>query len=277
MGRLSFVGRSHGGQKLTGDGLLVTVTVAALVVNDDGTVTGRATSNDDCGIARRVRVRAIANMMMSTGNRPVVNTDIMRGKAAGKVMASVSNGFSLGMGMNAALRVAFMKCRPRSIGTAGDVGIILGRSGRLLSRIMIMNCKARGGTGLAKTMSAMSIDGALRTHPRSSISGTLRNMMPKLAVAGADKGLGDGPAVAVHNAKALDGDTADGPLVIMSNIPVSSVSCLGARSVSGVSILGSTTSASVCNAETTFNIVLMAAGSTGGASGIAVGCAGGFS
>lgn len=228
---------------------------------------GRAT------VTRRTGGVRIGNGIASVTNRPIVNTDVLRGKAAGNVMASFGNSFSLGMGPNTILIISCVNCSTRRMGIVpkGILGVGVGRSTRLLSRIIMINCKARGGIGLANTVRAISTS-IVRGHPVHDTASTLRNAMSKLAMASNANGPKRFTSFGVQNGASI-GDT--NTLIVVSKVP-KSVGAMGPRSVRAVSILGSTTSTTVCNTETTRKIILIAAG--GKASrGIGMRCAKGFS
>lgn len=140
---------------------------------------------------------------------------------------------------------------------------------------MIITFKARGGIGIANTMSAIKT-GRVTTHPIDSAIRTLRKIIPNVGVSADDSNnsLGNGGRFGVHNAKAVNGNSSMSPLILVSKVR-KSVGTVGPRSVRGVSILGSTTTSSVCNSHTPKNIVLVAAGGNG-SKGPSVGCGGGF-
>lgn len=138
---------------------------------------------------------------------------------------------------------------------------------------MIINCNMRGGMGLANTMKVTS-DRVLRSHPVKGVTRNLRKTVPGLGVSFTDNGPGTTAAFGMHNTASLGKKRT---LLLISKIRASSLSLLGPRSVRDMSMLGSTTSTSVCNTHTTFNIMLVAAGGKGGRRGIRVGCGGGFS
>lgn len=202
-----------------------------------------------------------AKHIISGRNRPLVNIAIVRINASGKAMASLSKGFSLDLGgPGNGVAVACVNFGPRALATTDGVRVAVGsRSGRL-GRIMIMNCNARGGIGLANSMSSMS-DGTLRDHPVRGMRDKLRNVVPNIAVDNA----GNTPNVSsndvgMHNIKALGSSS---PCVLVSNMRSNAVDDLSPGSVRDVSMLGSTTSTTVCNSGTTGNIVLVAAGHNG--------------
>lgn len=94
--------------------------------------------------------------------------------------------------------------------------------------------------------------------------------MSKLHIIGAAKRPNDSPGVALHKktAVAKSGDTT---LVVISKVIHGGVTSVGSSSVRSVRILGSTTSATVCNTHTGKNIVLVRAGGNG-RKGMSIGC-----
>lgn len=204
---------------------------------------------------------AIANGICSMSNRPVVKTDMIVRNAARKAVASVSNTFRLGTRPSRALIIDFLKCGSivLPVKGGGGFGIALRRSSGGLSRIIIIKCTARGGIGLANSITSIS-SGSVRSVPMTGATALLRNHLPNLMLArGNTRTNGSGPRVEVHNVNAFNGG---GPVMLVSNIrnDLSRVSRVPSTSVSGVSMLGSTTSTTVCNMHTTGNIVLVAAG-----------------
>lgn len=209
-------------------------------------------------LTRAVR---LANLIASTTGRPVVNTDMMRGNAAGKIVASFSNGFTLDMSPGTAVVVSCINCTARRIpmGKGAGVQIALGRSARVLSRIMIINCKAVGGDSVANTVSSMSMS-SLMGHAAAGPTRTLRNGVTNMGVVGTNNGTNTNIRIGVHNIGAFNSGR---PLCVVSNFP-NSVRGIGPRSVRSVRMLGSNTTTTVCNSITTGNIVVMAAGGNGG-------------
>lgn len=131
------------------------------------------------------RAKAVGNGVISSCKRPIVNTGIGIGNAAGNAVASVSKGFALGGMSNNALIVSFVNCGALriSMGKAGLTGVVVRRSARILSRIIIMNCNARGGRSLANSMAIISrgLFGSGNAIP-GPLS-TVRNRIPNLHVA----------------------------------------------------------------------------------------------
>lgn len=195
---------------------------------------------------------AMGNAIISRGNVPVVKTGVIMTNAARNAIASVSNGFALRkMGGNSGLAVSCVKCVRRSliIGRGSRCGVILGRSSRDLSRIMIINCNARGGMGLANTITTVNTSRVVRT-PMTGVSGTLTNHLPNVHMRGANNAPNTRSDISVHKFK--------GPLVLMSKIRRPNFRMSPGR-VRDVSMLGST-STTVCKIGTNGNIMLVAAG-----------------
>lgn len=206
------------------------------------------------------RAGAVAKMIMSTANRPIVKTDILRIKAAGNAVASMSNGFAVRIPIKTGLSIDCVNCGARRvmIKIPGACGIVLGRSTRVLSRIIIANCKVdRGHSLVAGSVSGLS-SGMLRGTTVDGTTRSLRKAIDKLHIAGASNGPNDSPGVILHNNTSVGGGLRK-PLIIISNL-IHSVSSVGPSSVRSVRILGSTTSATVCNTHTGGNMVLIAAG-----------------
>lgn len=230
---------------------------------------GRTTKSS---VARRGRV-VIGNVIGSRGNRPIIKTGIIRGKASGNAVASVSKGFSLSVSRNSGLDVACVKCLSGSItidGNGAALGVRLGRSARTLSRIIIMNCNSIGGHSLAKSISRVSSSSVRGRTIVGSPVRTLRNGVTNTSVAvkGSPK---TSSAVIVHKCGSVG--TNGSPLVIISSTPFKKgVSRVGPTRVRSVSILGSTSSATVCNSQKTGNIIVVAAGHTHGRTGLSIDC-----
>lgn len=129
-----------------------------------------------------------------------------------------------------------------------------------------MNCNARGGMGLAKSMT--SIDASrVGSHMRAGMLSTIRNAIPKIAIVSHPK---RAPDVGFHKHNGLK---ASSPLCMVSNTVTSTAffSGLSPGDVRSVSFLGSTTSSTVCNSHTTCNMILIAAGRKGD-SGVGISC-----
>lgn len=207
---------------------------------------------------------AVAKVMRSTLN-PVTNTGVVMGKAAGKGVASVSNGFALrGIPTGTALIVSCVKFAPRRVHMKGRAafGVALRRSSRTLSRIMMINCNIVGGGSLAKTISRLDDDsvGSLGiSRPARTVTKGLTNMRMRRIKKRPKR------TTAVHIHKSNSVATSDTPLCIISKCPLKrrGLGTVGPGSVRSVRMLGSTSTTTVCNSHTTGNIMLIAAGSKG--------------
>lgn len=207
--------------------------------------------------ARRGNGR-VSNAVASDRNTPMVNTAILRINAAGTTVASLSNRFALGMHPNMGLGVSCVNFGSvlMAMNSAGRCGVRLGRSARTVRRVMIMNCNARGGMGLANTVTAVSSSGLIG-HADTGMAGVLTNRVPNIAIVrGDNRPNTSNNLLHIHNLKAVNGTDT---VIIVSNIR-SAVDDISPGSVRGVSVLGSTTTSTVCNIHTTGNIVLVAAG-----------------
>lgn len=144
---------------------------------------------------------SIGKAMGSRANRPIVNTGILMGKAAGKIVASISKGFGISTSGGNMLMVDFINCIARRMPiTRGRVMVILGRSARLLSRIIMLKCNT-GAHGRSLSTSINMMDGARRltTHPMASARNVLRKRLTNIAVATSNNSPASSPGVIVHN------------------------------------------------------------------------------
>lgn len=201
------------------------------------------------------RRQAMGNVIVSTGNRTMVNTGMGRPKDAANAVASVGNRFSLDINPGTALRVSFVNCAARGMGmnTSGAIGMVLRRSAGMLSRIIVANFNVtRGGTALANTISTVG-SASVRHSTTSATSKTLINGVTNLGAHVRSNHPNTSATLRVHGVNA--------PLFIVSNIRSSRKRFGGVSfgSVRGVSVLGST-STTVCNVHTTGNMMIMAAG-----------------
>lgn len=215
---------------------------------------------------------ALINAIASTSaNRALVNMGIVVGNAARNAIASLSKGFSVRMANGSRVRVSCVNCGARAvrINSLNVLGIGVRKSGRILSRIIIINTNARGGMSVANTV-ATARNVRLGT-PASSLADSLTNGLTNIVSAGDDNRPNSASTFCVHNVGAFNNITA--PLVLLSNIRVSSKSLghVPTRDVRDFSILGSTSTATVCNGHNTGNIVLIAAGRKGRGAGTAIG------
>lgn len=210
----------------------------------------------------------IANVIGSRGKRPVVNTGIIRGKAAGNAIASLGNRCDLSVSPSTILLISCVNCSAGrvEISKGGVLGVSLTRGARGLSRVIIVNCNASEGESVMDTVSAIG-KSAVDTTSADGIRSTLRKGMTNLSVR-STQCTKSSRRVCVHKTESLG--TKGGPLVVISNVP-KDLKDMGACSVRSVRILGSTTDSTVCNSVNTGNIVLMAAGEKGGKIGHRIG------
>lgn len=217
----------------------------------------------------------IDNIVASVGNRPVVNTGIVRGSSRSiKAIASISNGFALTLsGPTTALIISCVNCLAGRIpmNDRSILGVVLSRSARGLRRIIIVNCNSMGGDSLANTINSVRMSG-IRNVDIGSMSRVLRKHASNLCVMRGSKVPNTDSAIHVHNNGSVSNNGR--PLCVVSNVPIcpdtstdrATLDPLGsvpASSVRSVRILGSTSSATVCNSHNTGNIVVMAAGGNG--------------
>lgn len=208
---------------------------------------------------------------MSSRNRPLVNTAIGAGSTGANTMASLSNGFRVGMGTGTALLIDCLNFGRHRVTIHKHTvlrPVRLSSSGRLLRRIIMINCNARGGTSLANSMTVI---GTRRVGGMSGsgVSAVLRNGMTNIRVASSNRP-NTSPDMHVHNVNSFNDAT---PLCIVSNIPVNAaVHSFSPGSVRAVRVLGSTSTNTVCNSHTTGNIIVVAAGGNGGSRPLGIGC-----
>lgn len=214
------------------------------------------------------RDRVSNGIATSRSNDPIVNTSVGIMKAGANAIASVSNGFALDTPTNTGLRVACVNVRDGSMGTNGGVGVILSTSSRTLSRIVIITCNARGGDTFANSTTVMNSRRVNGIRMAGTMS-TLGNGTTNIRVCANDNRPNSAPAVHVHNFGSVG--TKGSPLVILSNSPCNnSLGSVGPTSMRDVAMLGSTSSATLCNTHNNGNIVLVAAGDKRGNAGNAL-------
>lgn len=161
-----------------------------------------------CGTIQRRAVKnghGIAKRMASGVRRTIVNTSIFMVKTSGNAVASVGKRFSLRLpSSGTGLRIDCVNCGARMVGIKGgsSMGVMLMRSSGTLRRIIIMNCKARGGIGLAKTIRAMG-SSELTGGPIASVTSTLANRTTNIAIArGSNRPKPGRNAMHIHNVNA---------------------------------------------------------------------------
>lgn len=165
--------------------------------------------------------KAMGNGMMSTrGGRPLVNTAMSIDNAALNAMASVSNGFILGLASSGtALRFGCLKCRSGAVGIARGNGISLKAvtlslsTGALKSIIVASSVTMTHGAPI--TMAALTprfVRRGLNARRFPRVLGSAPNM----CTAGRNNTC-NSSGVGVHNF----GDR--GVTIVMGNVPVGSV------------------------------------------------------
>lgn len=152
----------------------------------------------------------------------MVNTGMIVRNANANAVASMRKGFGLtSIAGKTMVRVDFVKCVSGALrtGSTSSLGVMLGRSGRTLSRIMMMNCNMRHGDSLANSITSIG-SSMLRDHPRTGLVRSLRKTIPKLGVDIANDGTRNSSAAAhVHNGGSVA--TSGGPLIVLSKVPFS--------------------------------------------------------
>lgn len=208
------------------------------------------------------RIGDIAKAVVSRANRPVVKMSILIRKAAAKAIASLSKGFMLRIPTGTALIVSCVKCGARGVGMNDRRTFTVGvrDSGRILSRMIMIKCNIMGGHSLAKSISSMGTK-SVRGATSDGTVRTVRTGIPNLSVRRDDNRTNSNVGVGLHNGHSVG--TSGSPLVLISNIRCNSAVSVGPSSVRSVRILGSTSSATVCNAGKTGNMVVVSAGENG--------------
>ncbi len=210
---------------------------------------------------------AIDNAICSSLNSNTVNTAMHRGKASGTAIASVSNGFDVGISANrTALLIDCMNFRSirRHLSNEAALAVALIPSTRVVSRLIIINCNIVGHDSLANSISSVS-RGTVGRNIGASLRRTVRNHVTNIRIARGSNTPNNNVSIRVHNVGSLDNGR---PLCIVSNVTVDNgadsgadiLTDVGPSSVAGVRILGSTSTATVCNSHTSGNIILVAAG-----------------
>lgn len=213
----------------------------------------------------------VAKRIVSRGGRPVVKMDVLVINASANAIASFSNGCALGMPRNGGrLRFSCIKCRAGVITLPADnsmLGMRVGDSSRMLDSMIIVKCKARQGDSLANSMAGID-DGSFGVKLIDSPRRLVGKGVSNIRVVSGDNSPATKDAVHIHNNTSLGTDGS--PLVILSNIPLRRnnvdkgskgfLDLVGPGSVRDVAVLGSTSSATVCNSHTSGKMVLVAAG-----------------
>lgn len=209
-----------------------------------------------------VRKGAVGKRVLSRAKRSVVKISILMGNAAVKAIASFSNGCALRIpDKGGVLRVSCVNCGAGRVAVKGGdlVGVGVRPSARTLSRIIMVNCNAIGGHSLANTIT--SVGGrSIAITPADGIVRTLRKGVTNVSVIGSDKRINRSISVLLHNSHSVCNDGR--PLFVVSNVP-KDCDRIGPSSVRDISMLGSTSSATVCNSTKTGNMIVVAAGHKG--------------
>lgn len=147
---------------------------------------------------------AVAKAIASTGDRPLINIGMLIGNAAANTVASVSNGFSIDKGGKDALIFSCVNVLARRIicGKA-TLHIIVGSSSGTLRRIIIVNCRAIGGSSLAKTITIISA-GRVGGDTTKALIDRVRNLTANVGMHD-DNETNRSTSVRVHNINSLDG------------------------------------------------------------------------
>lgn len=219
-------------------------------------------SLDTC--TRRI---SIGKRIGSSANRPMVNTGIIIGSGSSvNAVASLGKGFILDIPRGSALMVSFVNCGPIRVGTTPDIAMALRRSTIVLRRTIIVNCNAIGGGSMANSIVTVSTSGVMG-NVTASTSSLLINGTTNIDIVASNKTPKTKTAVHIHKNSSVSTDGS--PLVIVSKIPISGarvgnvngpLSAIRPGSVRAFAVLGSTSTATVCNSHTSGNIVVVAAG-----------------
>lgn len=197
----------------------------------------------------------------STAGRPLIKIAVQIGGNGRNAAASVSNGCSVRLGGGGSrLRFSCVNCGRGSVemGSGAMIGMLLSRSDRVLGRMITVNCNIVEGESLANSMTHVK-RGSVGGMPAVHLSRTLANGMSNMRIAGASNRPNTTAGVLVHNNGSVSTDGR--PLCIMSKfVNTNSLGLVSPGSVRSVRVLGSTTTASVCNTENTGNIIVVAAG-----------------
>lgn len=234
------------------------------------------------------RRAVIANMVASTGSKsPLVKTGILIGNTKANSVTGISNGCDIGIpGNGGMLMFSYMNCGRRRVALGpkrGILGIAVGRSARLLSRMMIVNCNSVGGDSLANSIADVGDRSLVGAGP-VDVGRKLRKHVTNIRIGRGSNTPKTKMDVRVHNTGSFSASAR--PLCVISNVPFADdkvpkangsnvvratgpLSAVGPSSVRSVRVLGSTSTATVCKSHNTGNIMLVAAGhNTGKGSGV---------
>lgn len=193
----------------------------------------------------------------NASGRPLVNIAILGPRSNGNMVAGIGNSCSVRTVSKRALGFSCMNFSSISVGMNGSgiLGVAVARGSAVLGRMMMIKFNDRGGMGLAKTIKIVK-GRRVGNHPITSTTRTLRKLSPSLGVNVGANETSSNCRVSVHNTTSLG---KNAPLVLISNIRVR-LGHLGPGSVRSMSVLGSTTTTSMCNTGTSTNMMLIAAG-----------------
>lgn len=258
------------------------------IVRNGGVILAGGDEDTRSGASALRRVTAMEKGIASSGNRPVVNTGVLRGKATGNIVAGARKRFDVGVPPCTAVIMSCVDCRPRAVtlGNEGGLRVQVRRGDLTLRRMIMATVNVRGGVS-SLACSARRVDDDRLAHTgRPGVVGALTKGATKMRVGGAT-GLKNSTGIIVHNTHSTFTDNGGRPLCMVSNIPVlgdsarsasamvnngcsklghstnSKVSGLGPSSVRDVGVLGNSSTTTLCNSRTTGNIVLVAAGGKG--------------
>lgn len=124
------------------------LTSAAVTTNSGGLTQGLRSEMRNLGINK------VGKHIASRGKRPLVKTGVLMGKANGNAISSMGKGFALSTSKGGRVTIGCVNCRPVALPTSanGRVLVTVGRDGRTLGRMIMINCNAREGGSLANSM-----------------------------------------------------------------------------------------------------------------------------
>lgn len=208
---------------------------------------------------------AVAKIVGSSANRPIVKTSVIVRNAAFNAMTGVSKRFVLSCPRGAGgsrLVVDFVNVRAIGRGVNGERIFGMGVRDRMagLSRIIMMNCNASSVGSLANSITSMNL-GRLDRLGAPGMASVLRGLTTNMRMSrGANI---PNRAIHMHIQNTASLANSGRPLCIVSKIPMRSpdvLSTVSPGSVRSVSMLGSTSTTTVCNSHTTGNMIVIAAG-----------------
>lgn len=157
-------------------------------------------------VATCTRGMAVAKAMMSASGLPLVNIGIIVGNASANAAASLSNGFALAKRGKRALIFSCVKVALRRVICGkGPLRIVVGSSSGTLRRIIVVNCRAIGGSSLANTMTMISA-GRVGGDSTKALIDRVRKLTANMGIHD-DNETNRSTSVRVHNINSLDGGT----------------------------------------------------------------------